>query len=120
MVFGHFLSGSRALIYSAAFTSKRRQYPNLLLPSSPVRTKANISLRRTTAKAEMKGSAIEQSVICDMEGVFVTYSPWVALHWFPVYHIWEAELRNDPELVLGLPHELEAPLQLQPSRTASI
>lgn len=32
------------LFYSFLFTSKRRQYPNLLLPSSPVKTKENISL----------------------------------------------------------------------------
>lgn len=47
---------------------------------------------------------------------FIPGSPWVALHWFPVYCIWEAELRYDPELVLCLPHELEAPLQLQKTR----
>lgn len=49
-----------------------------------------------------------------------TCSPWVALHWFPVYCIWEAELRNDPELVLRLPHELKAPLQLRMNTLNSI
>lgn len=52
VVFSHFLFGSSTLIYSAhlLFTSKRRQYPNLLLPSSPVKTKANISLWGKTHK----------------------------------------------------------------------
>lgn len=39
-------------------------------------------------------------------------SPWVALHRLPVDWVRETELRNDPQLILRLPHELEAPLQL--------
>lgn len=44
LVFSHFLFSNSTLVCSARFTSKRRQYPNLRLPSSPVKTKENISL----------------------------------------------------------------------------
>lgn len=44
-------------------------------------------------------------------------SPWVALHRLPVFCIRETELRNDPQLILRLPHELETPLQLQESQS---
>ena len=44
------------------------------------------------------------------------FSPWVVLHRLPVFSIREAELRNDPQLILCLPHELEASLQLQHNR----
>lgn len=49
-----------------------------------------------------------------------TLSPWVALHWFPVFSIRETELRNDSQLIFCLPHELKAPLQLQHNKRPDI
>lgn len=46
-----------------------------------------------------------------------TLSPWEALHRLPVFCIRETELRNDPQLILRLPHELEAALHLQHNKS---
>ncbi len=39
-----------------------------------------------------------------------TLLPRVVLHRLPIFCIGETELRNDPQLIFRLPHELEAPL----------
>lgn len=52
--------------------------------------------------------------------VHFTASPRVALYGLPVFSIRETELRNDPQLILRLPHELEASLQLQHNKSIII
>lgn len=53
------------------FTSKRRQYPNLRLPSSPVKTKANISLRRMeAANVEVKPLMFDDQLFLRWKFVF--------------------------------------------------
>lgn len=72
------------------------------------------------AKGESVQNYFDHEFKCHLRAVksFFTLSPCVALHRLPVFCVGETELRDDPQLILRLPHELEAPLQLQQNKSS--
>lgn len=115
-------------------TSRRLQYPNLLLPSSPVNMKEKVSLYKegNTIYSSYMIYNIIQWVMGNQwrhwrngpdaltvtrlhvwKGVLI---PGVVRNWTPVFGVWETELRNGFEPLFRLPHLLGGPLQLWEER----
>lgn len=126
-------------------TSRRLQYPNLLLPSSPVSMKEKVSLYKEGNTIglvihHMIYNIIRYTVISWVmgsqwhhwrngpdsltvtrrrvsQGVLI---PGVVRHWTPVFGVWETELRDGFEPLFRLPHLLGGPLQLWEERNGPL